>query len=190
MTVAVEIDVRELIGRPGASRAMRVAEPIEGIAAGLGRVPPDRPVEADLLLESVVEGILVSGPVSGEMEMSCARCLKPVATPFELEVQELFAAAERADPDAEYVLPVEGFIDLEPMIRDAVVLAIPFSPLCRPDCRGLCARCGGDRNLGECSCPPEVDERWAALAMIEFPDEMTAGDEAGEDPADIDPDQD
>jgi uncharacterized protein len=171
--MAVEIDVRELIGHPGASRAMRVAEPIEGIGAGLARVPPDRPVEADLVLESVVDGILVSGPLSGEMEMSCARCLRPVATPFELEVQELFAAAERADPDEEYVLPAEGFIDLEPMIRDALVLAMPFSPLCRPDCLGLCA------------CPPEVDERWAALAMIEFPDEMQAGD----DPPDVRPEQ-
>jgi uncharacterized protein len=187
--MAVEIDVRELIGHPGASRAMRVAEPIEGIGAGLASVPPDRPVEADLVLESVVDGILVSGPLSGEMEISCARCLKAVPTPFELEVQELFAAAERADPDEEYVLPAEGFIDLEPMIRDALVLAMPFSPLCRPDCLGLCARCGGDRNLGECSCPPEVDERWAALAMIEFPDEMQAGDDAGDDPADARPGQ-
>ena len=89
----------------------------------------------------------------------------------------------------EYVLPAEGIIDLEPMIRDAVVLAMPFSPLCRPDCLGLCARCGGDRNLGECSCPPEVDERLAALAMIEFPDDLQAGDDAGDDPPDIHPDQ-
>jgi uncharacterized protein len=55
-------------------------------------------------------------------------------------------------------------------VRDAVVLEMPFSPLCRPDCLGLCARCGGDRNLGECSCGPEVDPRWGALDDIRFDD--------------------
>jgi len=107
---------------------------------------------ADLLFESVVEGLLVSGNVQGLMVLSCARCLRPFESPFDLSVQELFAPGARPEDD-EY--PVEeGAVDLEPMIRDSVVLAMPFSPLCTPGCLGLCARCGGDRNTGECTCPP------------------------------------
>ncbi len=93
------------------------------------------------------------------MELTCARCLKGFAREFRLEVAERFT---RDEDDEDYPLG-ERDIDLEPMVRDAVLLAMPFSPLCGPDCRGLCERCGGDRNLGECSCPPRTDPRWAAL---------------------------
>ena len=121
------------------------------------------PVRADLLLESVVEGILVSGPISGRAALSCARCLRWFQDGFGVEVRELFSRG--AGPGGEeYPLSVEGEIDIEPMIRDAVLLSLPFSPLCRPDCRGLCERCGGDRNLEDCTCGPEpADPRWAAL---------------------------
>jgi uncharacterized protein len=164
--VAVTVDVRDLLGQPGASRAVRVHEPVPGLATELARVPEDRPVEADLLVESVVEGLLVSGPVEGTMDLICARCLKPVEAGFHVEVQEMFAPGAKPQ-DEEYPVQ-EGVADLEPMIRDAVMLAMPFSPLCQPDCLGLCPRCGGDRNLGECACPPEGDDRWAPLMAIEF----------------------
>jgi uncharacterized protein len=171
VTVAVEVDVRDLVGRPGTSRTARVEEPITGMATELATVPADRPVRASLLLQSILEGILVSGPVTGEMDLSCARCLHPIGRPFAVEVRELFASPERAEPDEDYLLPDTGVIDVEPMLRDAVVLSMPFSPLCRPDCKGLCPRCGGDRNLDECTCGPERDERWDVLSRIEFPDE-------------------
>ena len=54
-------------------------------------------------------------------------------------------------------------LDPEPLVRDAIALELPFAPLCSPTCRGLCPRCGGDRNLGECSCTEAIDPRWAAL---------------------------
>ena len=161
--MSVEVDVRDLLGHPGTSREVHVERPVGGMATPLAVVPEDVPVGADLLFESVVEGLLVSGSVQGLMVLSCARCLRPFESPFDLSVQELFAPGARPEDD-EY--PVEeGAVDLEPMIRDSVVLAMPFSPLCRPDCLGLCARCGGDRNTGECTCPPEVaDPRWEALS--------------------------
>jgi uncharacterized protein len=158
------VDVRDLLERPGASREIHLAEPLEGLAGELVSVPD--PVRVDLVLESVVEGILASGPLSGEMSFHCARCLKPARQGFRLEVAELFSPAA-GEGDDEYPLRDET-IDLEPMIRDTVVLAMPFSPLCRPDCLGLCERCGGDRNLGECSCGPDVDPRWAPLAGLEL----------------------
>jgi DUF177 domain-containing protein len=162
--MTVVIDVRDLIGQPGATREVRVEEPIAGLATGLAAVPEDQSVGAELRLESVMDGVVVSGPLSGVMRLSCARCLKSFDQGFALEVEELFAPGAAAEGD-EYPLE-EGRLDLEPMIRDAVVLAMPFAPLCRPDCLGLCARCGGDLNLGECRCPPESDLRWGPLSNL------------------------
>jgi uncharacterized protein len=162
------IDVSDLISNPGASRAVRVEETIEGLATQLAAVPDDRPIGAELLLESIVDGIVVSGPVSGVMMLTCARCLKPFDRVFEIPVQELYAP--EVDPNADEYPLVEGHVDLEPLIRDAVVLAMPFAPLCRQDCRGLCSRCGGDLNFGECTCLPDVDPRWAPLSDLEFED--------------------
>jgi uncharacterized protein len=160
------IDVRDLIEHPGTSRSVRVSESIPGLGTELAEVPEHRQVDAALLFESVVEGVLVSGPVSGIMVLSCARCLKAFQSEFRLDVQELFAWGADAGDD-EYLL-AEDSVDLEPMIRDAVVLSMPFAPLCRPDCLGLCERCGGDRNLGECVCEPDVDPRWQPLVGIDL----------------------
>ena len=101
--------------------------------------------------------------------MRCARCLKEFDRSFEVEVSELFVQAP--DPDADdYPLEPDGGLDPEQMVRDAVGLELPFSPLCRPDCRGLCPICGGDRNLDECPGHVETDPRWAALEGL-FTDE-------------------
>jgi uncharacterized protein len=157
------IDVRDLLDHPGASRAVRVEEPVPDLRIELAAVPDDAPVEGEFLLESVVEGILISGRLAGRMALSCARCLRPFESGFEVEVRELFAGDVPPGGD-EYPLEPQGSIDVEPMVRDAVMLAMPFSPLCRPDCLGLCERCGGDRNAGECTCPASAaDPRWAAL---------------------------
>lgn len=158
------IDVSDLLDSPGSSRQVHLAERFEDIESELAEVTADVPVRIDVLLESVVEGILVSGPLSGRIDYRCARCLKPFAGEFRVEVTELFTLQPDGD-DEDY--PVrEGAIDLEPMVRDAVLLAMPFSPLCREDCLGLCERCGGDRNLGECSCLPAADPRWEPLSRL------------------------
>jgi uncharacterized protein len=172
--VSVAVDVRDLLGHPGSHRTVHIEEPVEGLATELVRVPDDAPVEADLLMESVVEGVLASGPVEGVWVVSCARCLKPVESTFRVQVQELFRPD--AGPESEDDYPIEeGFVDLEPLIRDNVVPAMPFAPLCRPDCLGLCARCGGDRNAGECTCPEETDPRWSVLSGLGI--EMPSGEE-------------
>jgi uncharacterized protein len=96
------------------------------------------------------------------MTLRCARCLKDYTRKVEVDVHELYS--QQPDPDGdEYEIAPEGSIDPEPMVRDAIGLQLPFAPLCRPDCAGLCERCGGDRNLGECSCEEQIDARWAPL---------------------------
>lgn len=161
------VDVRDLLARPGSSREVHLSPGIPGLATELAEIPPQTPVHIDVLLESVVEGILVSGPLSGTVTYRCARCLKSFTEDFHLEVTELFARDASEDDEDEYPLG-DGVIDLEPMVRDAVLLSMPFSPLCRPTCLGLCERCGGDRNLGECECPPRSDPRWAELESLDL----------------------
>lgn len=174
--MALEIDVRDLVGRPGSSRPVHVEEPVAGLATGLVRVPEDSAVSADLLLESVVEGILASGRIAGTMSCSCARCLREFERDFEVLVQELFSRRDAGAGDVstggedEYPLGEDGFVDVEPMLRDAILLAMPFAPLHAEDCLGLCERCGGDRNVGECTCGPADDPRWAALADLVLPE--------------------
>jgi DUF177 domain-containing protein len=166
--MTTQIDVRDLIHAPGSSRPVRLDEPVEGLATQLAVVGEDRRIGADLLLESVVDGIVVTGSVTGVMTLSCARCLTSFDQAFELRVQELFAMDVEPDQD-EYPV-TEGQLDLEPMIRDAVLLSMPFAPSCRPDCRGLCSRCGGNLNLAECTCPPDMDLRWAPLSDLNLTD--------------------
>jgi uncharacterized protein len=162
------IDVRDLMGRPGASREQPISGTLQGLGSELARVPDDAPIAGELLLESVVEGILVSGGLEGTMTLACARCLTEFRQPFRIEVHELFT--ERPDEDAdEYPLDPELGIDPDQMLRDAIGVELPFSPLCRPDCQGLCEICGGNRNLGECPGHGRIDPRFAALSEL-FPD--------------------
>ena len=160
------IDVRDLLGHPGASRTADLRDTIEGLETELAAVPDDAPIAGELLLESVVEGILASGRLTGRMALRCARCLKDFERPFSVGVSELFAIVPAPDSD-EYPIDPEGELDPEQMVRDSVGPELPFSPLCKPDCLGLCVRCGGDLNLGECVCPePSPDPRWAELEAL------------------------
>ena len=132
-----------------------------GLHTELAEVPEDAPLEGELTLESVIEGIYVHGNVAGRFTMRCARCLKAFDREFAVAMEEMFA--REPGPDADYALASDLTLDPEPMLRDAVVLEMPFSPLCRPDCQGLCPICGGDRNLGECPGHEAPDPRWVAL---------------------------
>ena len=158
------IDIRDLLENPGSSRTVHVDEPVPGLRTELVDVPEDAPIEGDLLLESVVDGIYVSGSVGGRFQMRCARCLKPFERDFDVEMTEL--VAREPGPEDDYALAGDLTLDPEPMVRDAVGLEMPFAPLCRPDCLGLCEICGGDRNLGECPGHERTDPRWAALDAL------------------------
>jgi uncharacterized protein len=158
------LDVSDLVGHPGSSRETRVRGALEGLAGELAEVPDE--IEGELLLESVVEGILVSGHLRGMFRLRCARCLKDFSQPFDVEVHELFVPTPDEDAD-DYPLDPEGAIELDQMVRDAIGVEIPFSPLHSPDCQGLCPVCGGDRNLGECPGDhPSTDPRWAGLEQL------------------------
>jgi uncharacterized protein len=160
------IDVRDLLGQPGSAREARVGGTLEDLGTAVAWIPANAPLEAELLLESVVEGILVTGRLRGRMQLRCARCLKEFEAPFEVEVSEMFVRAPHSEGD-DYPLDPDGILELDQMVRDTVGVELPFSPLHSPDCRGLCPVCGGDRNLGECPGDhPQVDARWSALDQV------------------------
>lgn len=161
------IDVRDLLDAPGSAKTVRVDEVVPGLRTEMAEVPEDTHLAGDLVLESVVEGVYVTGSVAGHVVFRCARCLQAFERDFDVEMHELFVREQ--GPDDDYALGPDLALDPEPMVRDAVLLGMPFSPLCRPDCLGLCERCGGDRNLGECACTQPIDPRWAALER--FPNE-------------------
>ncbi len=109
----------------------------------LAEVPAGAEVETYVRLEAVSEGVLVTGTATVPVVGECARCLDPLATTVEVSFQELYAYEPSPDSGQEDGLLLDGdLLDLEPVFRDAVVLALPLSPLCTEDCPGLCAECG------------------------------------------------
>ena len=161
------VSVAEILGKPGTYRDMTVREVLPEVGNALARLSGD-PIEARLRAESVVEGVLVTGPVDVEAEFDCARCLTKITGELSVDVCELYVGPGYEAPPEEDPYRVDGLeIDLEPMLRDAVTLALPLRPVCREDCKGICARCGQDLNQGPCDCKEdEVDPRWAALAEL------------------------
>ena len=141
------LDTRELGRRPGSQREVSRTVPAP---ADLGievlRVPEGSPVELDLRLEAVMEGVLVTGTAQAGARRASARgAWSRSPTTSRSTFQELFVYDDHDhDPDEDdEVSTLEGdLVDLEPLLRDAVVLALPFQPLCQDDCPGLCAECG------------------------------------------------
>ena len=131
-------------------------------------------IRFDGVVESVVDGLLVRGLVSADVSMACARCLMDLQQQISADVVELFtdpATAESTeDVDAGYEI-TDGTIDLDTMLRDALVPAVPYRPLCEAECKGLCAQCGTNRNEADCNCVDEtIDARWAALEGLQLSD--------------------
>lgn len=178
------IDTRELVRRPGTMQELtRTVRAPEAIGTEVIAISADAPLELEIRLESVVEGILVSGSVHATATGACVRCLEPATYPVDVSFQELFAYADRAahhrevaddshqhDEDEVHVL--EGdLIDLEPVLRDAVVPALPFQPVCRDDCPGLCPECGARLADDPDHHHETIDPRWATLTGLLAPNQ-------------------
>jgi uncharacterized protein len=163
------LDTRELGRRAGSMRTVRFPAPApDDLGVELIGVPAGSDVDLDLRLESVMEGVLVSGTAAVRLAGECGRCLDTVDDTLTVQIQELFAYPESttdATADEGETARMEGdFLDLEPTLRDAVVLALPLTPLCREDCAGLCAECGERLDdLPEDHAHGAPDARWSAL---------------------------
>ncbi|MGW0967281.1 YceD family protein [Streptomyces sp. NPDC002516] len=171
-------DTHELGRRPGALQRLTrtIDAPADLGIQGVIGVPEGAPVELELRLESVMEGVLVTGTARGSAKGECVRCLEPLEQVLEADFQEMFSypdADDRGRPKAEPVDDAEddedtlfledGLFDLEPVLRDAVVLALPMQPVCQDDCPGLCSECGARLADDPDHHHEAVDIRWAAL---------------------------
>ena len=138
-----------------------------GIDPGRSVVPAGAEAEADVTLVPFVGGIDVDGTVSAPWVGICRRCAEPVSGELSIHVHERYADAPLAGSSDEELYPiVDDDLDLGPLVRDAVVLELPMAPLCRPDCAGLCPRCGANLNEGDCGCVAPRDPRWANLDVL------------------------
>ena len=168
------LDTRELGRRPGSMRELERTVPapadlgieVLGVAEGA-------PVDLDLRLEAVMEGVLVTGTARATLTGECARCLEPIADEIDVRFQELFVYEDHARPvkatrTTRSARSQDDLIDLEPLLRDAVVLALPFQPLCRDDCPGLCTECGARlADDPDHAHEAAIDPRWAALTELD-----------------------
>ena len=172
------LDTRELGRRPGSQREVSLTVPAPadlGIEVLL--VPEGTPVELDLRLEAVMEGVLVTGTATVGLEGECARCLDAIVDDVDVSFQELYVYDDQGfhrdgdDEEDDEASRLEGdLLDLEPVLRDAVVLALPFRPLCEDDCPGLCVECGARlKDDPDHTHEAAIDPRWAGLRDLQDP---------------------
>jgi uncharacterized protein len=177
-------DLRSLSRQAGSARAeARIAQAPADVRLELASVPEGSDVELNLKFEAVTEGVLVTGGATVQVAGECARCLGPVTGTVTVSLVELYryhddprhnkskrGKTEDEEPDDDEERFLDGDrLDLEPALRDAVVLALPMSPLCREDCPGLCVECGvplAEAGPGHTH-QDRIDPRWADLAQLE-----------------------
>ena len=134
------------------------------------QLPPDLTLTGltgSALITRTNQGILLQVNLRAALELECVRCLNPVRQSLHTHFTELYAFSRRYMTDAGLLMPETGIIDLTPVLREYMLLEIPFSPLCRPDCKGLCPICGNNQNDAICQHDDESgDPRLAALKQL------------------------
>lgn len=160
-----KIPVHDLMRKPGHMRELDTSVELpESLGAGLATVPKGAQIHLFLRLESVHEGIYVSGGLQTSAIADCSRCLEPMTVPLEVDIQELFAYSLEVEDD--FVIQDEQ-IDLEQVIVDSVVLNLPFTPICSADCLGLCPECGVKmKENPDHQHEAPIDSRWSALEKL------------------------
>jgi uncharacterized protein len=169
-------DTRTLGRQPGSARSeTRVAPAPADLRVALAYVPFGADVKLDIRLEAVSEGVLVTAEAAAPVVGECARCLEPVALSVDVTFRELYEYDQDPtvtdDEDDRRFLDGD-LLDLEPALRDAMVLALPLAPLCSTDCEGLCPECGvrladagPSHGHGDA-----LDPRWAGLRELNIAD--------------------
>ena len=171
------LDTRDLPRSPGAMREVeRVVPAPEDLGLVLIRVPVGTDVSLSVRLESVSEGVWVSARATAALTGECGRCLREINDELDVSFQELYAyehSTTDETTDEDEVGRMQGdLIDLEPDLRDAMVLALPNHPLCREDCPGLCPECGALwDDLPADHSHQQGDPRWAALSNLTLTEE-------------------
>ena len=151
--------------KAGALRRIELVFPApEALENGIVSISSGSEIDIDGRLESVHEGILVTANVQAAAKTECSRCLDPLELDVDVEFQELFAYSLTDEDD---LVITDEAIDLEQVVRDAVVLSLPFQPICSSDCEGLCVECGAKlKENPQHAHEAPVDPRWNALKNL------------------------
>ncbi|NKY35263.1 DUF177 domain-containing protein [Nocardia speluncae] len=166
------LDIRSLGRAPGSMRKLRrTVTTSEQLGLDLIAVPAGSEVELDLRLQSVSEGVLVTGTVTAPVAGECSRCLEQFTDSVDVSLTELFAypdsATDKTASDDEIYRMDDDLIDLEPLVVDQLGIELPLQPLCTPDCAGLCPECGVRMAIAGSDHGHEIlDPRWAGLAKF------------------------
>lgn len=179
----MRIDISDLLGRPGATRDVSSTLRRDEFTLPVGEWGPGDEalrgeIDLDLTFEMLVDGLFVQGTVAFGTSVPCGRCLTDVVADHATEVSEMYLDPRKVEAgdevDAGYEIDTaEGEIDIEPLVRDTLLAALPVRVLCREDCAGLCPVCGTDLNAEDCGheIEEDPDPRWAALQGLDLPAE-------------------
>ena len=163
-----KVNLHELPRRAGEMKSYHLAFPApEPIGTPMLAIKAGQELKIDFKAEAVSDGVLISGRIISEAEGECGRCLDEIREEVDQDFRELFLYESRKsdNEDDDELFALDGDIaDIETPIRDAVVLAMPLNPLCKPDCMGLCSECGERlERLGPDHSHEKVDPRWSGL---------------------------
>jgi uncharacterized protein len=164
-------------------RGMPMRDAIAEVDAGTGAL--------DVHVYAEGDNVHASGHMRGKIVVACGRCLAPATIPIDEPVQATYMPAAALEAAAAEAAALEGAeveegaelaaedldvyaydgesVDLEPLLKEQLILAVPYAPLCREDCKGLCPQCGVDRNVEACTCEKPLDPRFAALKGLKLP---------------------
>jgi uncharacterized protein len=158
------LGVADLLSRPSRRREEHLEVEVGDLTVVGSLVAEGEALKIDLLLEALNEAVVVKGTAAAVWQGECRRCLRPLQETLRAPILEIF----EVDPTEGETHPLVGdLIDIEPVVREAVLLELPLAPLCRADCAGLCPQCGTDRNEAPCECADEAhDPRWAGLDQL------------------------
>ena len=158
------INIIEMTRRAGTLKDIEITIPVSTFDFADKRLNDETQIEIALQLESINGGIIVQGTVTGQSQLLCGRCLRNIEFANVASIDEMYQRV----PDNPDAYPIVGeSLDLQPMVREMVLLSLPDTPLCKADCPGLCPQCGADLQSSPCGCQAQrFDERWAILDQL------------------------
>ena len=178
----MQFNVAQLLKEPiGAVRRHEINEEPAELTRDLFLVEP---LHGNVQFLRVPDGVLVTGKLLSRVKTECVRCLRSIEEPFDLEIEEEYKATidiatgktlpVTPDDDRALLIDSKHVLDLSEVVRQDALLAQDLTPLCQPDCKGLCPTCGKNLNDGECDCKSSIeDSRWTALAKLLNADDET-----------------
>ncbi len=162
----MKLDLKEILQVPGASIPFDYAMDLSWLEL-YGSRPVAEPLRVSGVVRNMAGALCLEGTASSPLHLTCDRCGKPFVREKTVSLDTLLATKLEDEENEDEIVLLDGTeLDLDEVAQSAFILGMDTKNLCKEDCKGLCARCGADLNLGPCGCRPEIDPRLAALAQL------------------------